>query len=126
MTPIGRKTEEQRFWSMVSRYTGGVMGYYGMSGLGKTTLLRHLETEIRAQSFTPYIAYLDFADGHLNEPVAAFLSLLDQIEATGHTIKKKRWLFGQQTPSPLLEVRNLLQRAGTTINPVTTVSIHAH
>jgi ABC-type phosphonate transport system ATPase subunit len=75
-TIIGRDAEKQLLWRMLTRYCGGVLGYYGMSGIGKTALLMHFEDEIRTQRFTPYVARLDFADTSLHDPAAAFINLI--------------------------------------------------
>lgn len=40
---FGRETEKRKLASMLSRHDGGVLGYYGLSGLGNIHLLvKHL------------------------------------------------------------------------------------
>ena len=106
---FGREDEQRRLWSALSRYTGGVIGYYGMSGLGKTTVLDLFEQQIKEKSFTPYVARLDFADSSLRDPAAAFTNLLDQLEATGATTQRTGLFKRNHTESPLQKVRAALQ-----------------
>ncbi|QPC81056.1 tetratricopeptide repeat protein [Phototrophicus methaneseepsis] len=113
ITIFGREAEKRRLAQMLSRYSGGVLGYYGMSGLGKSTVLDLFEQRISEMKFTPYVARLDFADVSLHDVLAAFVYLLVQLESTGATRKRKRGLFRRYSDSPL---KNVAQALAPTLN----------
>ncbi|MCA0457714.1 MAG: tetratricopeptide repeat protein [Chloroflexi bacterium] len=113
---FGRDAEVRNFWRLLNRYSGGVLGYYGMSGIGKSTLLSRFEQELHQTPFTPYIARLDFADSSLHHPVAALVNLIQQLEATGATTKQEGWFKRKRSESPLIPALQALNSTQVIVN----------
>ncbi len=109
---VGRNTQIDYWGNRLSRHQYGVGGYYGISGIGKTALLRKVRDEILSAQFTPYVVWLDLSQTTLHKPEAIFGEILTQLEATGKTTKITRKMFGLRqvlTPSPLLGCWQLAQ-----------------
>ena len=79
-----RTTERRAFRRELERNSGCSIGYYGLAGIGKSTLSEACAADARA--FTPYVVKLDFEPGKGNCATATtatsvFTTVLKELEA---------------------------------------------
>jgi tetratricopeptide (TPR) repeat protein len=101
----GRKQELGAARRLIEGRTGGQLGFIGLGGMGKSTLLAQIAVEAQKLAVTPYIVSVAIEPDLT--PVAFLRAVLDGLRATGATTRRRAMFFTEDT---LKECDSLLRR----------------
>ena len=94
----GRTTELGMVKRLIEQRVGAQIGFRGIGGIGKSTLLAQIAAEARRLAVTPYI--VSIALDEQMTPVGFYRKLLDGLRATGKTTRRRALLFSEDALRP--------------------------
>ena len=105
----GRSAELGTVKRLIEQRVGAQIGFRGIGGIGKSTLLAQIAAEARRLAVTPYI--VSIALDEQMTPVGFYRKLLDGLRATGKTTRRRALVLGEDTLRPCeMRLRRLEQQ----------------
>ncbi len=91
----GRDDERRYALRMIEQRVGGLLGFSGIGGMGKSTLLAQIAKEAHNLKVTPYIVGVTITPEMT--PLGFMHALIDGLAATGKTTRRRLWVFPVDT-----------------------------